>query len=80
MKVTKDMLERVLRDFPGILDVEVSDDGKLATVTSETFADLDEADRQERIWRHLRENLEEDELNSVEFVFTNAPKEQPEAA
>ena len=61
--------------------VEVSEDGKLATITATTFEGLDEADRQERVWGYLREHLADDDLlYAVEFVFTYSPKEQVEGA
>jgi acid stress-induced BolA-like protein IbaG/YrbA len=53
----------------------------IATVVSGSFAPMDEADRQEMVWKHLRTHLSEiGDLSLIEFVFTNAPGETGETA
>jgi len=76
----KKKLEEVLRAFPEVETVEISEDGKLATITSKSFEAMTEAQRQSRIWGHLRTHLPDEDLRRVEFVFTNTPQEHAEAA
>jgi acid stress-induced BolA-like protein IbaG/YrbA len=45
-----------------------------ATITSGSFAAIDEAERQEKVWAHLRA-LRPTDAVEVEFIFTNAPGE-----
>lgn len=73
-------LEEALKEYPDAESVEISEDGKLATILSESFEGVDEAIRQEKVWEYLRGKLSEDELYSIEFVFTDTPKEHVEAA
>lgn len=70
----KDVLQRLPVETPV---VEVARDGLslVATVTSASFAGLDEADRQEQVWAYLHRQPGEADLDLVEFVFTNAPGE-----
>ena len=75
--LTKEKLEEVLRRFPaGAESVEVVEGRTwVAILVSESFRDQDEAIRQRQVWAYLRKELGEDELNAIEFVFTNAPGE-----
>lgn len=76
--MTADDLKSLLETIPNVEDAEVVVDGRaprfLATVTSKSFAELDEAIRQKMVWAHLRENRPE-EITEVEFIFTDAPGE-----
>jgi acid stress-induced BolA-like protein IbaG/YrbA len=47
----------------------------LATVVSPTFEGMDEFDRQDLVWGHLREHLDMGARARIEFVFTDAPSE-----
>jgi acid stress-induced BolA-like protein IbaG/YrbA len=64
------------------LTVVVVSDGDwniVARVVSSDFESLPTEDRQDRVWACLRENLSEEELTRVDFVFTNTPSEQADA-
>lgn len=69
-------LETVLGSFEPDIAVDiVGDHSLIATVVSSRFDGLDEADRQEAVWKHLRENLDESELQNIEFILINTPDE-----
>jgi len=71
--LTKEGLRKVLETLPGAERVDVvSDITLLATVVSSRFQTMNEAQRQEVVWRHLRQSFDEEELSDVEFVFTRA--------
>lgn len=73
---TRIELERTLSDMPGVEDVKVVGDYNLiATVVSASFAQLDEALRQENVWKYLSDKLGADELQNIEFIFTSTPEE-----
>ena len=73
---TRIELEHALSGMPGIEEVTVVGDHSLiATVVSRSFKDLDEAFRQEAVWKYLREKLGSIALQNVEFIFTNTPEE-----
>ena len=78
----KTRLKELLSKFPGgVESVEVSEGREMvATIVSESFRDCDEADRQERVWNYLGEHLEDADLYSIEFIFTNAPGEDTSEA
>lgn len=76
----KTKLEKILGDYPGGGVVDVTDDGKLATITSESFQGLGEAERQAKVWGFLQEHCSDEELVRLDFVFTNAPGDHAEAA
>ena len=74
--MNKQQLEQSLKQFPGVdaRTVNVVGDGKLvATMVVSDFKDMDEADRQEKIYAFLRERFSEDDMQSVEYIITNAP-------
>lgn len=73
--VFREKLKTILQAFPEAREVRVDERALVATLVSSSFAGVDEAERQEQVWRHLRENLSADELRSVEFVLTDAPGE-----
>ena len=69
------ILEALAVDHPRV-EVVGQRPNLLATVTSSSFADLDDGLRQELVWGHLRERARSaDHLADVEFIFTNAPGE-----
>lgn len=73
---TRDELERTLSEMPGINDVKVVGEYSLiATVVSASFAQQDEALRQENVWKYLSDTLGSDELQNIEFIFTSTPEE-----
>ncbi len=57
--------------------VEMYPDGYrwVASVVSETFEDLDEAERQALIWDLLEQNLSVEDHRRVEYVSTRSPRE-----
>jgi hypothetical protein len=74
--VTPTELEQDLREIPDVRDVSVVGNGTLiATVVSGSFAGQNEAVRQATVWRLLRGRYDAEQLQNVEFVFTNAPGE-----
>jgi acid stress-induced BolA-like protein IbaG/YrbA len=76
--VTEAQLKEVLGRLPvhqPVVEVDCDATRLIATVTSSSFASLDEADRQALVWGHLIEQLGDLALGPVEFVFTNAPGE-----
>lgn len=75
--LTKERLEEVLRRFPhGAESVDVvAGRTWVAILVSESFRNQDEAIRQRQVWSYLRQELEDDDLGAIEFIFTNAPGE-----
>jgi len=76
--LTQTQLKEVLDSLPvdqPVVEVECDAFRLIATVTSPSFASLDEADRQALVWGHLIERLGDYALGPIEFVFTNAPGE-----
>ncbi len=72
--MTKEQLEQRLREFPGADKVSVEGNGKfVAEMVVGAFDDVDEADRQERVYAFLRGRFTDDEMQAVEYIFTNAP-------
>lgn len=49
-------------------------------VVSPDFDDLDDVDRQVRVWGVLRDALHDDELLALEYVFTDSDAEVREAS
>lgn len=45
-------------------------------IVSPSFEGLDEVDRQRIVWDHLRKSFSDDELEQIEFIFTDAPSER----
>jgi acid stress-induced BolA-like protein IbaG/YrbA len=74
---TRIELEHALSGMPGIEEVTVVGDHSLiATVVSRSFKDLDEAFRQEAVWKYLREKLGSIALQNVEFtIYQHARRE-----
>ena len=70
-------LEGLRLDAPRV-DVYESTTSVFATVVSESFTGMDEAERQQRVWDALRACLSADENSAVEFVFTISPSEEHE--
>ena len=75
-------LTAVLKSLPvesPVVDVVGSPSRLIATVTSESFATMNEGQRQELVWRHLQDHLGyRDDIDQIEYVITNAPGEEPE--
>lgn len=77
--MNKETLEQVLRGLPfGTLKIDVVPDGRrfTAIVTTPDFAQMDESERQRRVWGHLRKHFTDHELIRLEFIFTNSPDEE----
>lgn len=73
---TREQLEQILKKMPNVERADVVGDWSLiATVVSTSFRGQDETDRQENVWRYVRERLRPDELQNIEFIFTNTPEE-----
>lgn len=73
---TRVELERTLSKMPGVDEVKVVGDYNLiATVVSASFTQLDEALRQENVWKYLSDTLGAGELQNIEFIFTSTPEE-----
>jgi acid stress-induced BolA-like protein IbaG/YrbA len=53
----------------------VGEQSLVATVVSEAFRDQDEAQRQEAVWRYLRNQLGSNALQNIEFILTNTRDE-----
>lgn len=47
----------------------------LVVVTSSTFVDRPEEDRQDLVWRKLIDGLNDEEQAQIEFVYTRTPEE-----
>lgn len=76
--VTETQLKEVLDRLPverPIVRVERDGLNLIASVTTSTFATLDEAERQEIVWGYLLGELGDAGVDRIEFVFTNAPGE-----
>jgi acid stress-induced BolA-like protein IbaG/YrbA len=72
--MTKEQFEQRLKEFPSANDVHVVGNGKfVAEMVVRSFEDVDEADRQERVYAFLRERFSDDEMMAVEYIITNAP-------
>jgi acid stress-induced BolA-like protein IbaG/YrbA len=66
--------------MPNVEEVRVVGDRKLiATIVSGSFRHQNEAERQEAVWSFIRSRLGSDELQNVEFIFTNTPEENAAA-
>lgn len=61
------------------IDVYTSRGSILANVISDSYTNMDEFERQNRIWTALQGSLTDEEQNVVEFVFTIAPEELEDA-
>jgi acid stress-induced BolA-like protein IbaG/YrbA len=76
--MNRDELKHLLEGIPNLQTPHVEVQGQLphllATVTSGSFAGVDEADRQERVWAYLRDRAP-DYAPGIDFIFTNAPDE-----
>lgn len=76
--MTKDELRQTLEAFPDVEpgNVVVLGDGKLvAKIVVRAFNDVDEAERQQKVYAFLRGKFSEDDMQSIEFIFTNAPSD-----
>lgn len=73
------ILEKLPVDSPKV-EVVGQPPSLIATITSGSFASMDEAARQELVWKHLRTQLgDASDLEQIEFIFTNTPEETIEA-
>lgn len=81
--LSEEKLRKVLEEL-GLVDAQIEVEGAVghlvAAVVSPGFKDIDEAKRQEQVWRHLRDNLNDAERSDIEFVFTSTPEENTELA
>ena len=75
----KQKIKKILEDLPlPGLEVEIEPDSGprvVAMVTSASFENMDEGERQHLVWRKLLDDLDPDEQRFVEFVHTMAPSE-----
>jgi hypothetical protein len=76
----KKVLEALPVDDPEVDVVTLSAPRLVATVTSRSFAGMDEGERQELVWHHLYAQLDGEADVWIEFVLTNAPGETGEDA
>lgn len=74
--LTEERLRGILRGVDGA-SVAVERDGQklIAIVISEGFAGREEFERQDEVWGLLIDELTDDEIAQVGFVFTNTPDE-----
>jgi len=75
--MTQEQLEERLRQFPDVVRVEVVSDGLnlVAKIIASSFEGEDDGERQARVYAFLYERFSYDEMNNLEFVFTDAPSE-----
>jgi len=82
--MTNTDLKQLLESLPGIDNPVVIVHGDrphlFATVTSGSFSGMDEADRQDLVWGHFRDQRPPEDRLDVEFIFTNAPGEEESIA
>lgn len=76
----KTRLQEILAAYPDGGQVEVTEDGRLATLTSATFEGVGEAQRQAKVWAYLLSALSDEDLARLEFVYTQTPDEARERA
>ncbi len=70
------VLEGLGLDAPAI-EIHPTAFGKITVVvTSRTFQDMPEHERQRRVWEAIANDLDPGEQGAIEFVFTNAPGEE----
>lgn len=77
--VGQDDMTRVLDglrlDAP-VIEVHSTAFGKVTVVvTSPTFKEMPEHERQRRVWEAIATEMDPNEQRAIEFVFTNAPGE-----
>lgn len=73
---TREELQQALQTMPDVDQTTVVGERNLiATVVSPAFRERNEAERQETVWTYLRRCFEEDDLQNIEFIFTNTPEE-----
>jgi acid stress-induced BolA-like protein IbaG/YrbA len=72
--MTKEQFEQRLKEFPGADNVNILGNGKfIAEMLLGSFDNVDEAERQERVYAFLRKRFNDDEMQAVEYILTNAP-------
>lgn len=71
-------LRNVLQEVPGAVEVDAHREGSkwIALVVSPEFADVEEHDRQARVWDILLNRLTDEQQAEVGYVFTNTPEEK----
>lgn len=76
--MTRDELKAALERLPaGVSAVRIDGPSPyVAVVTSDAFANLDEADRQRAVWSHLRSEFGDNVFEEIEFIFTDTPDER----
>ncbi|HKP94880.1 MAG TPA: hypothetical protein VJ385_03890 [Fibrobacteria bacterium] len=74
-KIKKIVNEKYALDF-NLSDLEILDSGKVSGyVTSGSFKDTLQEDRQKMVWAILKEHLSSDELNEISLILTMTPDE-----
>jgi acid stress-induced BolA-like protein IbaG/YrbA len=78
--LTAEELRAILLRLEGVHDVQISAEGRkfVAFVQASRFQGMEEGARQVEVWRLLRDALAPDQLDQVEFVFTDTPEERRE--
>lgn len=76
--LTRERIEAALRRFPGGAAhvAVVGGPPFVATLLSSSFEEQNEAVRQAAVWSYLRGLVSEDELEQIEFIFTDTPAER----
>jgi hypothetical protein len=69
----RDVLQSLPLERPEIYVVPAESGRLIATVVSESFDGMDEAERQERVWDAMLRQMTPLERSGVEFVFTISP-------
>jgi hypothetical protein len=73
--MTKEELKQSLATFPEVDADKIVVSGNcklLAQIVVRTFDQLDEAERQERAYKFPRQRFSEDDMQSIDFILTNA--------
>jgi|GEM_PF-4029586 len=80
MSDLKDKVVEALQMLDPAAKIDVQGTGTVvATMVSGSFAGVDEAERQKRVWDSLQGTLTVAERLAVEFVFTVTPDEAKQA-
>lgn len=81
--MTEEQLRKALESLPFPVEklVVYTEKGRLlAIIVANQFEGLDEADRQQLVWRHLFQRFDARQLTPIEFIFTDTPQEDAELA
>lgn len=77
--LTDAQLREILLSMEGVAAVQIEKGRRLvAFVQASHFRDMEEGARQAQVWNFLRDKLPPEQLDQVEFVFTDTPEERRE--